>query len=427
MPSAWAPMFCAYSATSLTKKFGWLNITKSCSRAGLLVGQQLFARHIKQLDRHAAGIANAVELRVGVAVGQPHHRLPGFARFGEHTLAQCRVKVGQHADFGLHATVGLGVGIAQVARAFAVLVNDAHGGLDDALGHRRFTGRDLFIRRHRPAVLPGVPGGGGQPAEQAQADQPQQGLAEKRSDAQPQAGEQGRLVVSRSDHHGNCCSSGPPSTLRYSSSAQRSCGSRPRPMTPLPRSPARNSWPLLWLPVILVSNRKAFLNAAGLKAQMARVVIEGAFIEGGAALVLGREQLVDRRHRAVMQERRGGPHAGQWPGLVGAQLAHANRQAVAIQARALGRGDTGGAVGVVFDEGGDVGQALGHGHFFQVQGLGWRRVQFDIELGQLRRVPLQGAEVIALVGDIAGGAGVGADVVHRQHFQVSAPGGHLPG
>lgn len=45
-------------------------------------------------------------------------------------------------------------------------------------------------------------------------------------------------------------------------------------------------------------------------------------------------------------------------------------------------------------------------------------MQLDIQLGQLRRVPLQGAEVIALVGNVAGGAGVGADVLHREHFQL---------
>ncbi len=78
----------------------------------LLVGEQLCARHVEQLDGHAARIADAVELRVGVAVGQPHHGLPGLARFGKDTLAQCGVEVGQHLDFGLHATVGLGMGIA---------------------------------------------------------------------------------------------------------------------------------------------------------------------------------------------------------------------------------------------------------------------------------------------------------------------------
>jgi len=45
---------------------------------------------------------------------------------------------------------------------------------------------------------------------------------------------------------------------------------------------------------------------------------------------------------------------------------------------------------------------------------------------------LQGAEVIALVCDVGGGAGVGTDVVHRQHFQCLhraatflADGGHV--
>jgi hypothetical protein len=45
-----------------------------------LIAQQLFARHIEQLDRHAPGVADAVELRVGIAVGQAHRRcqvLPG--------------------------------------------------------------------------------------------------------------------------------------------------------------------------------------------------------------------------------------------------------------------------------------------------------------------------------------------------------------
>ena len=59
-------------------------------------------------------------------------------------------------------------------------------------------------------------------------------------------------------------------------------------------------------------------------------------------------------------------------------------------------------------------------------------MQFDVERGQFRRVPLQRAEVVALVGDVAGGAGVGADVLHGEHFQLLhraaidlADGGHM--
>lgn len=45
-------------------------------------------------------------------------------------------------------------------------------------------------------------------------------------------------------------------------------------------------------------------------------------------------------------------------------------------------------------------------------------MQLDIQFGQLRRVPFQGAEVIALVGNVVGGARVGADGVHREHLQL---------
>ena len=133
--------------------------------ACLLVRHQLFARHVQQFERHASCIADAVKLRVGVAIGQAHQRLPGLARLGENTLAQGRVEIRQHTDFGFHATVSLGVCIAQVARAFAMLVNDTHRRLDDALGHCRFTGGYLLSRRHRAAVLPGKPGHSDQPAQ----------------------------------------------------------------------------------------------------------------------------------------------------------------------------------------------------------------------------------------------------------------------
>jgi hypothetical protein len=62
--------------------------------------------------------------------------------------------------------------IAQIAGAFAVLVDDAHGGLDHVLGHGRFTGGNLFLRRHRAAVLPGEPRAGDGPAQQADNQQP---------------------------------------------------------------------------------------------------------------------------------------------------------------------------------------------------------------------------------------------------------------
>ncbi|MNQ85657.1 hypothetical protein D3C85_1008290 [compost metagenome] len=54
----------------------------------LLIAQQLLARHIEQLDRHAPGIADTVELWISVAVGQAHRRLPGFTGLAEHTLTQ---------------------------------------------------------------------------------------------------------------------------------------------------------------------------------------------------------------------------------------------------------------------------------------------------------------------------------------------------
>ncbi|MNR48978.1 hypothetical protein D3C85_1682930 [compost metagenome] len=78
------------------------------------------------------------------------------------------------------------MGIAQVARAFAVLLDDANSGLDDVLGHGRFAGRNLFLVRDRSLVLPGKPGRGQCPAEQPDAQQPQERLAQKGTEAQPE-------------------------------------------------------------------------------------------------------------------------------------------------------------------------------------------------------------------------------------------------
>lgn len=54
----------------------------------LAIAEQLLARNLKQLDRHSARVANAVELWIGIAVGQPDQRLPGLARLAEHTPSQ---------------------------------------------------------------------------------------------------------------------------------------------------------------------------------------------------------------------------------------------------------------------------------------------------------------------------------------------------
>ncbi|MOA53860.1 hypothetical protein D3C78_1773830 [compost metagenome] len=45
-------------------------------------------------------------------------------------------------------------------------------------------------------------------------------------------------------------------------------------------------------------------------------------------------------------------------------------------------------------------------------------MQLYVQLRQLGRVPLQGRQVEAMISDIVGGARVGADHVHGQHFQL---------
>lgn len=77
-----------------------------------LAGHQFGAGHVEQLDGHAAGVVGAVLLRVGVAVGEAHPGVPYLARLGEHALVQVGGQVGVDGDFGLHAAVGLGVGVA---------------------------------------------------------------------------------------------------------------------------------------------------------------------------------------------------------------------------------------------------------------------------------------------------------------------------
>jgi len=130
----------------------------------LLAWQQLSPRYVEQLDRHPPGIPDAVKLRVSVAIGQTHHRLPGFTRCGEYALAQCRIEIVDHLDLGFDAAVGLGVGIAQITGVLAVLVHDPDRRLDSVLGHGGFTRGDLFLGRDRAAMLPGVPARGQSPA-----------------------------------------------------------------------------------------------------------------------------------------------------------------------------------------------------------------------------------------------------------------------
>lgn len=138
-----------------------------------LAGHQFGAGHVEQLDGHAAGVVGAVLLRVGVAVGEAHPGVPHLARLGEHALAQVGGQVGVDGDFGLHAAVGLGVGVAQHAGVVAVLFDDADGVFDDGLGLLGFVRRDLFLGRDRAAELDAVV----HPAD-AQADEAEQGQAE---------------------------------------------------------------------------------------------------------------------------------------------------------------------------------------------------------------------------------------------------------
>ncbi|MCY1422333.1 hypothetical protein D9M71_380100 [compost metagenome] len=142
--------------------------------AVLLAAQQLLAWYIQQLDGHATGIADAVELRVGIAVGQANPGLPLLAGLGEDALTHLRAQVLGHCHFGCYAAMGLGVGIAQISGTAAVLVDDANSGLDDVLGHGRFIRRDLLLGRNRAGFFPGVPEAGQQPGQQAERHQPQQ-------------------------------------------------------------------------------------------------------------------------------------------------------------------------------------------------------------------------------------------------------------
>ncbi|CAI8922718.1 hypothetical protein EMIT0180MI3_360004 [Priestia megaterium] len=56
----------------------------------------------------------------------------------------------------------------------------------------------------------------------------------------------------------------------------------------------------------------------GAIAQVFGIVFEGALIERCCAFILGREQLINARHRTVVQKRRRGPYARQRPGLIAA-------------------------------------------------------------------------------------------------------------
>src|SRR5471030_1064874 len=116
---------------------------------------------------------------------------------------------------------------------------------------------------------------------------------------------------------------------------------------------------------------KAVSKGFGAIAQVLGVVLEGAFVERGRTFVLGREQLINTRHRTVVQEGRRGPHAGQRPGLVDAQFLDTDRQTEAIDVRSLGRRDVGLAVSMVLNERRDIRESLGHRELAQVQRLGW--------------------------------------------------------
>ena len=158
----------AFVLGHIAHKKSWVVEHHKVLLAGMLRALcQFFTGHIQQLDCHAAGIAGVVELRVGIAVGQAHPGLPGLAWFAEYTALQAAIDIGADGDFGLHAAMRLGVGIAQHAGIVAVLFDHADGIFNDALGERGFIGRDLLFSRHRAGELPAVIGGSDGPAADA--------------------------------------------------------------------------------------------------------------------------------------------------------------------------------------------------------------------------------------------------------------------
>lgn len=168
-------------------------------------------------------------------------------------------------------------------------------------------------------------------------------------------------------------------------------------------------------------------EGGGLEADELRVVFEAADMELAGPFADRRKQLEQVGHRAVVQEGRGGPDAVQWAGLVAALFLHADGQAEAVHAAALLAGNPGLPVGLVLDEGGDVGQALGAGNALEVDLLQAAVEQFHIQPAQLFAGPAQLADIEAVVGDVVGGGGVGADFFdgHDAHVPLGvALGGH---
>ncbi|MNZ54200.1 hypothetical protein D3C78_720970 [compost metagenome] len=165
-------------------------------------------------------------------------------------------------------------------------------------------------------------------------------------------------------------------------------------------------------------------EALGAVAGEFRIVFEGADVELAVALGHRREQLEQVRHRAVVQVGRGGPDAVQRAGLVGAQLLHADGQAVAVHALLFRLADVGVAIGAAFDEGGYIGQALRGGNLAEIDLLGIAADELDVHPLQLGGVPLQCAQVVLVVGDVVGGGRVGADFADRH--QLHPPLRHAP-
>ena len=152
--------------------------------------------------------------------------------------------------------------------------------------------------------------------------------------------------------------------------------------------------------------------------QMAWIVLKRAAVKRFVALGLRRQQLIQRGHRAVVQIRRCGPDPVQRPRLVCAHFLHGNRQPVTIEAILFLRADPGGGVRMLFNKGGDVRQPLGNRQLMHVQRFIAVGKQRHVHLRQLGRVPLQGADVIAVIGDVIGGIGVRADHVQCNDRQL---------
>ena len=177
----------------------------------------------------------------------------------------------------------LGMGVAQITGAFAVLIDDAHRGLDHVLGHRRFAGAGSapastpvrgVARRTTPWRRPSR--AGRWPATRA-------GFCRAKRPAKP---DRATAAVLLKVHHGNCASSGPPRTFRYSSKRPALFGLQQA----ADHAVAALAGAEFVAAVVIAGDARVehetIVKGFGAIAQVPRVVFEGAFIEGGGAFIL---------------------------------------------------------------------------------------------------------------------------------------------